>query len=380
MPKKFSTSDVHPRERLSYRHDFVCDALVQADAAVRPDRPFFGEIRVAAAGELRVAECAGTVQSVTRSRCHIARDRADSLALGIQHLGGNGMSQDGRDAVLGPSDFALLDMTRPWRIGINAGFAQTVPMFPRSALLRRLGAVEPYIGRRIDGATGVGGMLSPLLRAMPAHLDTIPATARERVADNVLDLMATALSQVERPLPAATTLVRVKLWIETHLGERLTAERIAAACRSSARQLNRLFEREGTSLMHYVWDRRLARCHCDLADPAMRGRPITEIAFGAGFNDPSHFSQAYRARYGCAPRDTRRSHEGASPGVKRVHTQREPASDRLPPPRIDCDNRLKCSDLKPFWIDLEFFGRSSSTLGLSRYSSKPHQSPTTPGR
>jgi hypothetical protein len=43
-------------------------------------------------------------------------------------------------------------------------------------------------------AMGVGGMLSMLLRAMPAHLDTIRTTASERFADNVLKLIATALS------------------------------------------------------------------------------------------------------------------------------------------------------------------------------------------
>jgi AraC-like DNA-binding protein len=42
-----------------------------------------------------------------------------------------------------------------------------------------------------------------------------------------------------------------------------------------------------------------------VTDPAMRGRPVGELAFAAGFNDLSHFSRAYRARYGCAPRDVR---------------------------------------------------------------------------
>ncbi len=225
----------------------------------------------------------------------------------IQYLGGNVLSQDGREAVLRPGDFVLFDSARPWRIGINSGFAQTVLMLPRSALSRRLGAAEPYIGRRIDGATGVGGMLSPLLRALPARLETMTAAARERVADNILDLVATALlSAVEHgALSAGMALVRVKLWIETHLGEPLSAERVAAACRLSVRHLNRLFEREETSLMHYVWERRLARSHAELRDPAMRHRHIGEIAFAAGFNDLSHFSRTYRARYGCAPKARR---------------------------------------------------------------------------
>jgi AraC family transcriptional regulator, positive regulator of tynA and feaB len=86
----------------------------------------------------------------------------------------------------------------------------------------------------------------------------------------------------------------------------MSADSIAAACRVSVRHLDRLFEREGTALMRHVWQRRLVRCYRDLTDSGMQGRSISEIAFAVGFNDLSHFSRAYRARYGCSPRDTRR--------------------------------------------------------------------------
>jgi transcriptional regulator GlxA family with amidase domain len=148
-----------------------------------------------------------------------------------------------------------------------------------------------------------------LVRELPAHLDTVPTAARERVADNLLDLIVTALlsNGDQAALSPGMTLVRAKLWIETHIGEALSADRIAGECRLSVRHLNRLFEREGTSLMRYVWDRRLTRCHREVTDPVMRGRQMGEIAFAAGFNDLSHFSRAYRARYGCTPRDARRA-------------------------------------------------------------------------
>ena len=57
--------------------------------------------------------------------------------------------------------------------------------------------------------------------------------------------------------------------------------------------------------MRYVWDRRLTRCDREVTDPAMRGRRVRQIAFAADFNDLSHFSRAYRARYGCTPRCAR---------------------------------------------------------------------------
>jgi transcriptional regulator GlxA family with amidase domain len=34
-------------------------------------------------------------------------------------------------------------------------------------------------------------------------------------------------------------------------------------------------------------------------------RPVSQIAFAAGFNDLSHFSRTYRVRYGYTPRDAR---------------------------------------------------------------------------
>jgi AraC-like DNA-binding protein len=158
------------------------------------------------------------------------------------------------------------------------------------------------------GDRGIGGVLSPLLRALPSQLAAIPANARQRIADCALDLVASALLSAgdERALlTTRVSLARAKLWIESHLAEKLSGERIAQACNLSVRHLNRLFTREGTALMEYVWARRLARCHRDLTDPAMRHRSVTEIALAAGFNDLSHFSRSCRACYGLSPREVR---------------------------------------------------------------------------
>ena len=262
---------------------------------------------------IHVGTVASTGQLVIRSQRQISRDPADICLINVQLSGHSMVSQDGRDATLRPGDFVLYDSTRPYRLTFDDNFSQTVLQIPRAALLRRLGASESFTATRIDGTMGLGGVISPMLRTLPLHLAAIPAVARERIADNALDMVATALlsSGGERAWPLATrmTLTRVKLWIETHLVEELSAECIALACKLSVRHLNRLFEREGTALMQHVWARRLACCHRDLTDPAMRHRSISDIAFAAGFNDLSHFSRSYRARYGLSPRETRGSLE-----------------------------------------------------------------------
>ena len=62
--------------------------------------------------------------------------------------------------------------------------------------------------------------------------------------------------------------------------------------------LNSLFGEEGTSLMRYVWRRRLEHCARYPADPRRAGERIGEIAFRWGFSDASHFSRAFRQLFG----------------------------------------------------------------------------------
>lgn len=314
MTKFWTTASVHPHDRLAFWVEAVCDTFVRLDCASPRGPAFFGEIRSDSAGPVQVSTVTSSAQFVTRSPRQIARTTEDDILLSLQLAGRGRVSQDGREAELDIGDFALYDSTRPYRLSFDGSFQQLVLQMPRTALLSRLGAAEQITAIRVDGARGVAGIVSPMLRSLPGRLAALPAPAQEPMGESLLDLLATTLLSSEAmadratPSSAAMTLARVKLWIETHLtAEGLTAEAVASACGLSVRHLNRLFAREETSLMRYVWARRLARCRRQLLDPAMRHRSVGAIAFAAGFNDLAHFSRAFRARYGSAPREARRS-------------------------------------------------------------------------
>jgi AraC-like DNA-binding protein len=317
MPQIWSTANVHPRDKIAYWVDELCRTVARADCEPRRDQLFFGEIYADTLGCIGAVTYSLVAQVFTRSPRQTAHQPANIFTFGLQLAGDGLASQDGRDTVLRPGELVLIDAMRPSRLAFAGSFVRTTLAFPRSTLLRRLGHAEHFIGKPIDGTMGVGGLLSPLLRELPSRANTVPAALQERVAENLLDLIATALlaDRGEAPLSPGMTLVQVKVWIEAHLGEPLSADCIAAACCLSVRHLNRLFRHESTSLMRYVWKRRLARCHRDLSDPAMRKRLVSDIAFSAGFNDFSHFSRAYRARYGCTPRDTQHGSTGQEPST-----------------------------------------------------------------
>ena len=63
-----------------------------------------------------------------------------------------------------------------------------------------------------------------------------------------------------------------------------------------------LFAEEGDSVTRHVWSYRYEKCKAALSDPAQAHRTISDIAFGWGFSDMSHFSRIFRDRTGMSAR------------------------------------------------------------------------------
>jgi AraC family transcriptional activator of tynA and feaB len=108
---------------------------------------------------------------------------------------------------------------------------------------------------------------------------------------------------------SARLLVRTKLHaaIEARLSEPgLDVAAIARAAGVSVRYANVVLGAENTSLRRLIQMRRLERCRTALADPAEAHRAVSEIAYGWGFFDMTHFGRRFRAAYGLLPSEFRR--------------------------------------------------------------------------
>lgn len=91
--------------------------------------------------------------------------------------------------------------------------------------------------------------------------------------------------------------------LENLANPELDISRISNALGLSQRYLHLLFTDEPMQLMHWIWSERLARCFKELASQTGNDRPVSAVAYSWGFNDASHFSRAFRKRYGASPRD-----------------------------------------------------------------------------
>lgn len=235
-----------------------------------------------------------------------------SLQLGGESI----VSQDGRDARLQAGQFALYDSERPYRLQMSAGTQLLCLQFPRRELQSRLGALAPFVARPVACDRGVGGLFAGLAKSLPDRLNEIGPSDAGCAGDNVLDLVALALGNsraaaVDVSSPKAMALARLKRVIRQRLCDPdFNPAAAAARANMSVRHANRLLAAEGTSVERLIFASRLDRCRAALADPAWDRRSISEIAFAHGFNDVSHFSRAFRAHFGCAARDFRRTRGG----------------------------------------------------------------------
>jgi len=99
---------------------------------------------------------------------------------------------------------------------------------------------------------------------------------------------------------------RIRRCVEARLFDpELSPASVAAALGLSPRYLRLLLAGDGESLTAYILRRRLEECARQLRDPRHAGRSVTELAFACGFNDASHFSRAFKARFDRSPRDYR---------------------------------------------------------------------------
>lgn len=152
---------------------------------------------------------------------------------------------------------------------------------------------------------------SIFLRSLASQTDHLKAYEFSTLSGHALDLLTLAVASirpVDYSLSGTRTIAinRIKAFIEQRLADSaINSTLIANGVGFSSRYINDLFEDEGTSLMRYVWKRRLENCRKDMLDPAHVGHRLSDIAFRWGFNDLSHFSRTFKKQFGCSPREFR---------------------------------------------------------------------------
>lgn len=310
---RISTEAVGPRERAAYWREVVCRTFVELDCSPLGPVPLQGSIEDVCAGERHLCRVEATAQRVVRGREQIVRSRGAYVVVCFQRSGTCIVVQDGRETRLEPGGLAAVDSTRPYVLHFAGPFSQQVLRIPQAGLSERIGRSECYTAIEVPARDELARLLGGFLGGLTPALVAADPPLRERLFGSAVDLTAAALARRVggagvRSQHRFALLCRARQYCEERLGDaRLCPTDIARLLRISERYLQQLFSAEGSSVMQWVWERRLERCREQLADPALSARGVAEIAYAHGFSDCAHFSRRFKARFGESPSDYRHS-------------------------------------------------------------------------
>ncbi|MGW0577507.1 helix-turn-helix domain-containing protein [Streptomyces sp. NPDC002920] len=262
-------------------------------------------------GGLRLSRVNADPHEAARTPPLVRRTQGEDFFLTLICEGSGAVQQDGREGAMGPGDFTLVDSTRPYVFRFEERFRSIVLQIPRGMLTSRSAAAERITAVPYRAKGSPGALLSPVLRALAEEGLDLDEGLAHSVTANVLDLLATVCAAHANDAEAGTAgsavhrrdLRRAKAYLDEYVHDPgLTLLAAAHALGFSLRYLHQLFHEAGTTPRAWLYDRRLARARTILMRQSDHDSPtITDIALRVGFKDPSHFSRAFKARYGASP-------------------------------------------------------------------------------
>jgi acetamidase/formamidase/AraC-like DNA-binding protein len=280
---------------------------------------------------------------------------ADSLTIVLLLDGEATLTIDGDREALALLDIAYLSPREPGALAFTSDFRAFVVSVPRETIGQRLVGPSSVRTGRIAAATGIGHVFSGFLHSIAESIDTLSADELRPLELALSEFLVASLAGHEREggfsgltSSQAAIFTRVCRCIEARLADpEMSLALVAKEERVSPRYLQKLFETVGQSFSTYLRLRRLERCRAELVDPRFEKMSISNICFRWGFNDPAHFSRAFREQYRTSPRTFR--HEASlalarhlvrrisrglpvnAQGLLTHARQGEPAADRRPP-------------------------------------------------
>jgi AraC-like DNA-binding protein len=310
--RHWSTSDVSTRDQFAYWREAVCEAVLNVATERAPDRQFAGDIACAGYGDLRFAAFTSSPHQIVRRSSHIARSNHAHYLVSLQRSGVSRMQQCGQVCELQPGDIGIIDGARPFSVTFPQNVDRMLAVIPSGMLHSR----APWLQDRPIGVMHRDGALHTMLRTHIERLagpDCGSTEEAELLSDNLCNLVAllTAREPAEHKASQArlSDLDRMLAFLRRHLGDpALSPRSLAGHMQVSVRTIHNRFEKADTTFGRSLLHMRLEACRLALADPRCNGMTVSQIALGFGFNDLSHFTKAFRARFGVPPGLYRKQH------------------------------------------------------------------------
>ncbi|WP_174509035.1 transcriptional regulator FeaR [Klebsiella oxytoca] len=275
--------------------------------AARPlEGNFHGEIDASYAGNLKVSTVTACGVNLFRTRNEIKRSNDDWFYTVFQLTGQAAIEQDDRQVMLEAGDITLIDASRPCSIFWQQTSRQASLLLPRQLIEHQLRGSEISIASRLQKSLPMVQLSQRLLQES-MNSPELSDSESEAALEAIVCLLRPMLHQQEaQPSRREKQFQRIIELIDASIqAEHLRPEWLANETGMSLRSLYRLFADKGLVVAQYIKNRRLDLCARALRS-AHDDEKLAGIGYSWGFSDHSHFSTAFKQRFGVSPGEYRK--------------------------------------------------------------------------
>ena len=308
----YSTRDLPQSAKLGYWNDVVSEVFSPMETKPADRDSFNAEVEAVKLGRFWLANPRSTPAIINRLPGHVVKTRDRRYFLHMQMEGRIGVKQDGREALLNVGDLVLTDSAMPYTLSFNENCSTLVMILTANDLINRLPAPDDLLGVKLPGDSGLSQTAAGMLQGVWQQARTgLPESLGDTLAESILDVfaaswLATDNVRVAESAVSISRRIQIRRFVEANLRDpELSARTVAAAFGISPRYLHIIFSTGDETVSNLILRRRLEECAKQLRDRVWSKRTITEIAFGWGFNNATHFARVFRERYGLSPREYR---------------------------------------------------------------------------
>jgi len=312
-----SAEESQRSSNFDYWREVVSDEYVQLECHPQPGQnvaDFNAKLRGGIGfSDVSFSEVVSKPQIAQRTQRQVSKASEDDFLISFQVENQCRVRQYGREALLVPGSFALYSSTTPYTLSFKEDFHQFVIQMPRDVLARHLIEPEKYAAITMNANTGLGLVLKDFIFSLAGELSTEEVNPSDVLSENLVSLIALSFSStvvqsglIDTGCAKEILVRRIKNFVESNIfSPGLNNKRIAESQGISVRYLNKLFQDQNESIHEMIVNKRLSTAR-ELLSSENSARPTIEsVAYRVGFSDASHFSRAFKMRYGICPSSVR---------------------------------------------------------------------------
>lgn len=219
------------------------------------------------------------------------------------------LTQNGTTTEQFSGDMVIYDNNQPFSYRFPEGDNQIVISVPHIVFNAKVNNAETLLNKTLKCGSPLGRFVGSMIQ-QAWETEEQEDIFGDKMLSAILTMLRSAFEAaspegnhaVQRDKKDSLTLVQQ--FIIEHIGDHyLSVESISQQFHMSSRTLSRLFSKENTSVMRWVWQQRIKVSYKLIM--TNKDVPISEIAHQNGFSNISHFNKMFKETYGLTPSQLR---------------------------------------------------------------------------